>query len=118
MKKLTYIQGAFILTMTNLITGSLSFIYRVFLTRAIGSEGIGVYQLVLPLYFLCITLVSGGITTAVSKLIAEQTPRHNYRNMYKILRICGITIGIWSLLLCSLILFNANHLANYVLKDY
>lgn len=118
MKKLTYIQGAFILTMTNLITGSLSFIYRVFLTRAIGSEGIGVYQLVLPLYFLFITLVSGGITTAVSKLIAEQAPSRNYNNMYKILRICAITIGMWSLLLCTLIFFNAEYLANNVLKDY
>jgi len=104
--------------MTNLITGSLSFIYRVFLTRAIGSEGIGVYQLILPLYTLCITLVSGGITTAVSKLIAEQSPSRNFRNMYKILRICGITIGIWSLFFCSLIFFNADYLANHVLKDY
>lgn len=118
LKKLTYIQGAFILTMTNLITGSLSFIYRVFLTRAIGSEGIGVYQLVLPLYTLCITLVSGGITTAVSKLIAEQTPNRNYRNMYKILRICGVTMGIWSLVLCSFIFFNSEYLAKHVLKDY
>ncbi len=117
MKNLTYIQGAFILTLTNLITGSLSFIYRVFLTRAIGSEGVGVYQLVLPLYMLFITLVSGGITTAVSKLIAEQGPNRNYRNMYKILRICGIMIGIWSLFLCTSIFFNAEYLANTVLKD-
>ncbi|MEA4847397.1 MAG: stage V sporulation protein B [Clostridiaceae bacterium] len=117
MKKLTYIQGAFILTMTNLITGSLSFIYRVFLTRAIGSEGVGVYQLILPLYMLFITLVSGGITTAVSKLIAEQAPRSNYRNMYKIVKICWVTIGMWSLALCTLIFFNAENLAKYVLKD-
>lgn len=117
MKKLNYIQGAFILTMTNLITGSLSFIYRVFLTRAIGSEGIGVYQLILPLYLLFITLVSGGITTAVSKLIAEQAPGSNYRNMYKIVKISGITIGIWSLLLCTIIFFNADYLANQLLKD-
>jgi len=103
--------------MTNLITGSLSFIYRVFLTRAIGSEGVGVYQLVLPLYLLFITLVSGGITTAVSKLIAEQAPGSNYRNMYKIIKICGITVGIWSLALCSFIFFNSEYLAKYVLKD-
>jgi len=103
--------------MTNLITGSLSFIYRVFLTRAIGSEGVGVYQLVLPLYLLFITLVSGGITTAVSKLIAEQAPGSNYRNMYKIIKICGITVGIWSLALCSFIFFNSEYLSRYVLKD-
>lgn len=118
MKKLTYIQGAFILTITNLITGSLSFIYRVFLTRAIGSEGIGVYQLVMPLYSLFITLVSGGITTAISKLIAEQAPKRNYSNMHKIIRISGITIGAWSLVLCSLIFFNAGYLEKHILKDY
>jgi len=117
LKKLTYIQGAFILTLTNLVTSSLSFIYRVFLTRAIGSEGIGVYQLVLPLYTLFITLVSGGITTAVSKLIAEQAPVRNHRNMYKIVKMCGLTIGIWSLLLCTLIFFNSELLAVKVLKD-
>lgn len=118
LKKLTYIQGAFILTLTNLVTGSLSFIYRVFLTRSIGSEGIGVYQLILPLYTLCITLVSGGITTAVSKFIAEQVPTRNYRNMYKIMKICSILIGIWSLAFCTLIFLNAEYLANHVLKDY
>lgn len=117
MKKLTYIQGAFILTLTNLVTSSLAFIYRVFLTRAIGSEGIGVYQLVLPLYTLFITLVSGGITTAVSKLIAEQAPVRNHRNMYKIIKLCGMTVGIWSLLLCTFIFFNAEPLALKVLKD-
>jgi stage V sporulation protein B len=116
-KKLTYIQGAFILTLTNLITGSISFIYRVFLTRAIGSEGIGIYQLVLPLYSLFITLVSGGITTAVSKLIAEQSTGRNYWNMHKIIRICGIVISIWSFILCTLIFFNADYLAAQVLKD-
>ncbi len=117
MSKLTYIQGAFILTITNLITGSLSFIFRVFLTRAVGSEGIGVYQLVLPLYLLFITLVSGGITTAVSKLIAEQVPHNNLRNMYKIVKIGWATIGLWSLSLCILIFFNGDYLANHVLKD-
>ncbi len=115
--KLTYIQGAFILTATNLVTGSISFVFRVFLTRAIGSEGIGVYQLILPLYLLFITLVSGGVITAVSKLIAEQVPGRNYRNMYKIIKISEITIGIWSLALCILIFFNTDYLANHVLKD-
>lgn len=117
MKRLTYIQGAFILTITNLVTGSISFIYRVFLSKSIGSEGMGVYQLVLPLYCLFITLVSGGITTAVSKLIAEQGPSRNYRNMHKIIRICSIVIGAWSFVLCILIFINTDYLANYVLKD-
>ena len=117
MKKLNYIQGAFILTLTNLITGVLAFVFRILLSRSIGAEGVGVYQLVLPLYILFITLVSGGITTAVSKLIAEQQTKSNYRNMHKIVKICCTLIGAWSILIATLLSFNADFVAQYILKD-
>lgn len=117
MKKLNYIQGAFILTLTNLITGILSFIFRILLSRSIGAEGVGVYQLVFPLYTLFITLVSGGVITAISKLIAEQQTRSNYRNMHKIITICCILFGSWSILLAVCLSFNAAWVSQYILKD-
>lgn len=117
MKKLNFIQGAFILTLTNLITGVLAFIFRILLSRSIGAEGVGVYQLVLPLYTLFITLVSGGVTTAVSKLIAEQQAKYNLKNMHKIVTICCILFGTWSILIATLLSFNASFVAQYILKD-
>jgi stage V sporulation protein B len=117
LKKLNFIQGAFILTLTNLVTGVLAFIFRVLLSRSIGAEGVGVYQLVLPLYTLFITLVSGGVTTAVSKLIAEQQAKHNLKNMHKIVSICCLLFGTWSILIATLLSFNAGFVAQYILKD-
>jgi stage V sporulation protein B len=117
LKKLSYIQGAFILTLTNLITGVLAFVFRILLSRSIGSEGMGVFQLVLPLYSLFITLVSGGVTTVISKLIAEQQTKSNYRNMHKIVVICVILFGGWSIFMSALLAFNANFVAQYILKD-
>lgn len=117
LKKLNYIQGAFILTMTNLITGVLSFAFRILLSRSIGAEGVGVYQLVLPLYTLFITLVSGGVITAISKLIAEQQIKSNYRNMHKIITICCTLFGTWSILLAVSLSLNADLVSLYILKD-
>lgn len=117
MKKLNFIQGAFILTLTNLVTGVLAFIFRILLSRSIGAEGVGVYQLVLPLYTLFITLVSGGVTTTVSKLIAEQQAKHNLKNMHKIVTICCILFGTWSILVATILSFNADFVAQYILKD-
>lgn len=117
MKKLNYIQGALILTVTNLVTSMLAFAFRILLSRSIGAEGVGVYQLVLPLYTLFITLVSGGMTTAVSKLIAEQQTKSNYRNMHKIIKICCTLFSIWSILLAIAISFNADFISKYILKD-
>jgi stage V sporulation protein B len=117
LKKLNFIQGAFILTLTNLVTGVLAFIFRILLSRSIGAEGVGVYQLVLPLYTLFITLVSGGVTTAVSKLIAEQQAKYNLKNMHKIVTICCILFGTWSILIATILSFNASFVAQYILKD-
>lgn len=117
MKNTTYLQGAFILTLTNLITGVLSFIYRIFLTRSIGAEGIGVYQLVLPLYYLFITLVAGGLVTSISKIVAENRVKYNYSNINKIIKVSIILSGLWSIIFCIVIAINAEFLANYVLKD-
>ena len=117
MKNFTYLQGAFILTITNLITGIISFAYRIFLTKSIGAEGIGVYQLVIPLYYLFITLVSGGLATSISKLVAENRVKYIYSNINKIIKVSIILSAIWSIIFSAAIAINAEFLANYVLKD-
>ena len=114
---MTYLQGAFILTLVNLVTGILSFIYRIFLSKSIGAEGMGVYQLIMPLYILFIQLVSGGLSTSISKLVAENKARHNYSNIGKTIKIAVLISGLWSVTFSSLIAFNAGFLANNILND-
>lgn len=46
-------------------------LYRIPLTRVLGAHGMGMYQSVYPLYALLVTLCGGGLTAAVSKLVAE-----------------------------------------------
>lgn len=65
-------QGAFILTCANVVTRIIGFLYRIFMSNAIGSEGMGLYQLIMPVYMLAWSISSSGITTAVSKLTAEE----------------------------------------------
>lgn len=114
---MTYLQGALILTIANLLTGILSFVYRIFLSKSIGAEGMGVYQLILPLYMLFISLVSGGLSTSISKLVAENKAKGNYTNMYKIIKVSTIMAGLWSIVFSCIIAFNADFLAREILKD-
>lgn len=59
------------LATAHFIAGIMGFFYRVFLSRNLGSEGMGIYQQVLSFYSTTITLMTAGIPLAVSKLIAE-----------------------------------------------
>ncbi len=69
--KSTVIKGTFILTLFSIITRVIGFVFRVWLSKMLGSEGMGLYQLVLSLYILAVTLSTAGISMTVSKLCSE-----------------------------------------------
>ena len=64
-------SGAWLLTAAALLGKLLGAVYRIPLTRALGSHGMGMYQSVFPMYALLVTLAGGGLTAAVSKSVAE-----------------------------------------------
>ena len=72
MSRKTIITGTIILTTANLITRCMGFFNRVYLSNAIGAEGIGLYQLILPVYGLAWSITSAGFTTAISHLTAQE----------------------------------------------
>lgn len=47
-------------------------LYRIPLTNILGAEGMGMYQLVFPVYALFMTLSTAGIPTALSRIVAEK----------------------------------------------
>lgn len=64
------IAGTLLLTVTGLSSRVIGFFYRIFLSRIIGAEGLGIYQLIFPVFALCIAFSSSGIQTAVSRFVA------------------------------------------------
>lgn len=74
-KKHTLITGTLLLTMTGFLTRFLGFFYRIFLSRTIGAEGLGVYNMVHPIYGICFALCAGSIQTAVSRFVAANTSK-------------------------------------------
>lgn len=64
------IETVFLAT-AHFAAGIVGFFYRIFLSRNLGAEGMGIYQQALSFYGTAITLMTAGIPVAVSKLIAE-----------------------------------------------
>ena len=68
-----------LLTITGILSQLVGFVYRVFLTRMAGAEILGLYQLILPIYSVLLSLTSVGLTTAVSNLSARYEALDNRR---------------------------------------
>jgi len=71
-RKTAIIKGTFILTATGFATRFMGFFYRIFLSHAFGEEGVGLYQLIFPIYALCFSFTSAGIELALSRLVAAR----------------------------------------------
>ncbi len=71
-KKPRLIKSAGLLAAGSIIAKIIGALYRIPLTNILGAEGMGMYQLVFPVFALFIVLSSAGIPTALSRIIAEK----------------------------------------------
>lgn len=69
------IKGAAAMTVFSLINKLLGVFLRLFLSARIGSEGMGLYQLIMSVYTMFSTFATAGFTVSVSRLIAEKDER-------------------------------------------
>ncbi len=65
-------KGTIILTIAGFISRILGFFYRIWLSDQLGSELLGIYQMIFPISSVCYTIYASGIQTAISKLTAER----------------------------------------------
>lgn len=117
MKKESIVAGAAILTAAGIVTRLIGFYYRIYMTGIIGSEGVGLYQLIMPLYLLAWTITSSGITTAVSSLTAKYSAKKQWGECINILKTALIITAVLSTALGILTFLSANILAEFILKD-
>ena len=70
-KMLSAGRGAVFLTALSAISQVLGFFYRVVLSRLVGAEVMGLYQLVMPAYSVILSLTAVGVTSACSNLTSQ-----------------------------------------------
>ena len=69
----TIIKGTMILTFAGIISKVLGFVYRILLTRQIGSEGLGLCQVAMPVMGIVFSICCVGFQAAISRFTAKNT---------------------------------------------
>ena len=87
-KALTAGGGVALLTALGAASQLLAFGYRVALSRLAGAEVMGLYQLVMPVYSVVLSLTGVGLTAAVSNLTSQHLALHNSRAVSQTLGSC------------------------------
>lgn len=72
LKKGGFLKGAAWIAAGGFIAKLIGALYRIPLTNLIGGHGLGLYQMVYPVYCLLLTVSATGIPSSISKLTAER----------------------------------------------
>ncbi|MDP4088961.1 MAG: stage V sporulation protein B [Bacillota bacterium] len=117
MKKDSFVTNSILLTLSNLTTGVLGFIFSIMLSRELGAEGMGLYGLIMPVYNLFICLICGGIITAISKISAEYFAKNDYNNLKKTIRTTLFFNILWSSFVIFFVFLFSYQISTYFIKD-
>ena len=117
MGKDNFFKNSFLLTASNITTGILGFIFSIYLSHILGPEGMGLYNLVMPIYNLFICMMSAGISASISKISAVYISKNENNNLIKTINNVAIFNLIWAIFISVFVFFLAPIIGKYGVDD-
>ncbi len=90
-----------IVTVFSICEKFLGFLYRIYLSRSIGSEGIGIYQIALSVFALLLTVCCAGTPITVSRLMTKYSAEGDSTKKSQIISSGIISAAIVTLITAS-----------------
>lgn len=86
----SFLTGAIIISLGGFISKVLGALYRIPLTNILHAEGMGIYQMVYPLYCILLTVSASGIPTGVARLISSGKGTGAERQAFRLYGAIGV----------------------------
>lgn len=115
MRRRNLIINTFLLTFSTMSMGLLSMFFRIYLSNKIGSEGMGLYQLIMSINVFAWTISISGIRLTLTRLIAEEIGKKSNNDKIKSLLKCGFIYTLFFSCISSLCLYYGSNFISCVL---
>lgn len=112
-----FFKDSFILTLSNMVTGIIAFVFSIILSRELGAEGLGLYSLIMPVYGLLLCLTTDGLVTAISKISAVYSGKKEIANLNKTLSTVFVFILLWSVSVALVVFLCNRAIAVHIVRD-
>ncbi len=109
----SFLKGTVILTIAGFVVKVIGSLNWIFVSRILGGEGIGLYQMAFPIYFFAMTVSQAGVPVAISIITAERVA---LKDIYGARRVFHISMGfmvISGLIFSLLTYFSAEWLIDF-----
>lgn len=113
-----FFKGTLILTVAGIIVKIIGSLNWIILSRVLGGEGIGIYQMAFPLYLLALSISSAGIPVAISIITAEKLALNDYHGAERVFKTSLMLLFFSGFVMSILLYFGAGWLTDHrVIRD-
>ncbi len=109
----SFLKGTFILTIAGFVVKVIGSLNWIFVSRILGGEGIGLYQMAFPIYFLAMTVSQAGVPVAISIITAERVALKDIWGAKRVFHISMAFMLVTGLFFSVLTFFAADWLIDF-----
>ena len=107
-----FLHGAMILTLAGLVVKIIGSVNRILLSRLLGGEGIGLYQMAYPVYLLLLAISSAGIPVAISIVVSRYLAKDDVGNVRRVFHVSLRLMSLLGLVLALALVLAAGWLVD------
>ncbi|WP_040395530.1 putative polysaccharide biosynthesis protein [Centipeda periodontii] len=111
----SFLKGTFVLTIAGFVVKVIGSLNWIFVSRILGGEGIGLYQMAFPIYFFAMTVSQAGVPVAISIITAERVALRDIYGAKRVFRISMMLMLLTGLLFSVLTYLAADWLIDWQL---
>ena len=109
----SFLKGTLILTVAGFVVKVIGSLNWIFVSRILGGEGIGLYQMAFPIYFFAMTVSQAGVPVAISIITAERVALKDIYGAKRVFRISMALMLVTGLVFSLLTYFGAQWLIDW-----
>lgn len=72
-----FLFNTIILTLTSLFMSAINMFFSIYVANKLGSEGAGIFELIMSIYTFATTFANSGISLAATRIVAEELDGNN-----------------------------------------
>lgn len=93
-----------LITIFSVLTRIAGFIFRIILSREVGAEGLGIYQVAFSVFMVFLTIISSGLPLIISRLTAGYNAKKEGKKEGHLVSVAILYTLILSVVLCLIVL--------------
>jgi len=112
----TIFKAVAVVTIFSVITRVLGFFFRIFISRKLGAEGMGIFQMASSVMGIFLTLVSSGIPLITAKSVSKYESLNQIKRRDKVVG-SALVVAIIVSVICSILIFALKQFWNIIITD-